>query len=56
MGFGGGGGGASNIPAHFHNNIVNNGGELKANNSTITGTSIAYSGGSEVPIESLGVL
>tara|TARA_R110002020_G_scaffold151153_2_gene328179 strand:- start:149 stop:313 length:165 start_codon:yes stop_codon:yes gene_type:complete len=53
MGFGGGGGGSNNVPAHFHNNIVNNGGALKANQSTVTGTGITFNSGSEVPIEAL---
>ena len=56
MSFGGGGSGASSITAHIHSTAAGEGGELKGNNSTSTGTAISYNSGTAEVIESLGVL
>ena len=53
MSFGGGGSGSSAITAHKHNSQSGEGGTLQARSSILTGTSIQFNGGSEVPIEVL---
>ncbi len=56
MGFGGGGGAASGVSAHKHNSQTGEGGPLQGRNDIVNGSSIQYDGGTEVTIESLGLL
>jgi hypothetical protein len=53
LSFGGGGSGGGGVTAHMHNALTGEGGPLKANTSTTTGTSIQFLGNPEVPIEAL---
>jgi hypothetical protein len=52
MGFGGGGGSVG-VSAHKHNSQVGEGGPLQFRNSTTTGTSLQFNGGTEIPAEVL---
>lgn len=54
MSFGGGGNsGGGGITAHKHNSQSGEGGTIQARNNILTGTSIQFNGGAEVPIEAL---
>ena len=53
MGFSGGGGSSSGVSVHRHDSQPGEGGALQAENSIVTGTSIQFNGGTEVPIEVL---
>ena len=53
MGFNGGGGGSSGVSAHRHDSSSGEGGPLQAKNDIVTGTSIQFNGGTELPIEVL---
>ena len=48
-----GGGGSTGVTNHLHNTQSGEGGDLKGNQSIVTGTSISFNGGSELPIEVL---
>jgi len=52
MSFGGGGSGASPITAHIHSTSAGEGGALRMNSSTTSGTAIQISGNNQ-PIEVL---
>jgi len=51
MSFGGGGSGSSAITVHKHNSQAGEGGTLQGRNNIITGSSIQFNGGAEIPIE-----
>jgi hypothetical protein len=51
MGFGGGGGAASGVSAHKHNSQTGEGGPLQLKNDIVTGSSVQFDGGTEVPME-----
>ena len=54
MGFsGGGGGGSSGVSAHKHNSQSGEGGPLQLRNDIVTGSSVQFNGGTEVPMEVL---
>jgi hypothetical protein len=53
MSFGGGGSGSAGITAHKHNSQSGEGGALQGRNSIVTGSSIQFNGGAELPIEAL---
>ena len=53
MSFGGGGGGSGGIPAHKHNAQAGEGGPLQLTNSTTTGSTVQFNGGSEVVMEAM---
>ena len=53
MSFGGGGGGSGGITAHKHNSQAGEGGPLQFKNDIVTGTSLQFNGGSEIPAECL---
>ena len=48
-----GGGGSSAITVHRHDSQSGEGGALQGNQSIVTGTSIQFNGGTELPIEVL---
>ena len=51
MGFGGGGGAASGVSAHKHNSLAGEGGPLQLRNSTSTGSTVQFNGGTETVME-----
>ncbi len=53
MSFGGGGSGTGAITAHRHNAQTGEGGPIQLRNSTTTGTTVQFNGGSEVVAEVL---
>ena len=53
MSFGGGGGGSGGITAHKHNAQAGEGGPLQLTNSTTTGSTVQFNGGSEVVMEAM---
>ena len=53
MSFGGGGGGSGGITAHKHNAQEGEGGPLQLTNSTTTGSTVQFNGGSEVVMEAM---
>jgi hypothetical protein len=52
MGFSGGGG-TTGVSVHKHNSQVGEGGILQGRNNIVTGTTIQFNGGTELPIEVL---
>lgn len=53
MSFGGGGGGSGGITAHKHNSQTGEGGPLQLKNDVVTGSSVQFDGGTEVPMEAM---
>jgi hypothetical protein len=53
MPFNGGGSGSAAITVHKHNSQSGEGGTLQGKNNILTGTSIQFNGGAELPIEVL---
>jgi len=51
LSFGGGGGGTGGITAHKHNSQSGEGGPLQLRNSTTTGSTVQFNGGTEVIME-----
>lgn len=51
MSFGGGSSGGGAITAHTHSTAAGEGGNLRGENNTTTGTAIAFNSGTPVPIE-----
>ena len=51
MSFGGGGSGSAGITVHKHNSQSGEGGTLQGRNNIVTGTTIQFNGGTELPIE-----
>jgi hypothetical protein len=51
LGFGGGGGSTTGVNVHWHGIGTNDGGSLKGQNDTTTGTSISFNSATAVPLE-----
>jgi len=49
----GGGGGSTGVSVHLHDSQLGEGGALQGNQSIVSGTSIQFNGGTELPIEVL---
>ena len=51
MGFGGGGGSSTGVSAHKHIALAGEGGPLQLRNSTTTGSTVQFNGGTETVME-----